>query len=156
MNPEDFYDNTDPFVAEVWIRSLEVIFRYMDMADADRVRGTIYLLKGDASLWWEEAEQGVNLATSTWKGFKRVFYDKYFRSDVCSRLKREFISLRQGDFAVVEFVQKFDRDCHFVPLISKDVAENLRHFLDGLRPTIRQDVMLVDPTDYTTVVARSY
>ncbi|XP_075483760.1 uncharacterized protein LOC142523911 [Primulina tabacum] len=120
MHPDEFHGTTDPFVAEGWIRSLEVIFRYMDMADADRVRCTIYLLKGDAFLWWEGAERGVNMATLTWEGFKRVFYDKYFTSDVRSRLKREFMSLH------------------------------------GLRPTIRRDVVLVHPADYTTAVARAF
>ncbi|XP_075478869.1 uncharacterized protein LOC142519726 [Primulina tabacum] len=123
MNPKGFSGTTDPFVAEGWIRSLEVIFRYMDMADADRVRCSIYLLKGNASLWWEGAERGVNLATLTWEDFKRIFYDKYLSSDIPSRLKREFMSLRQGGSSVAEFVQKFDRDCHFVPLIANDDAE---------------------------------
>ncbi|XP_075473864.1 uncharacterized protein LOC142504907 [Primulina tabacum] len=134
MNPEDFHGTTDPFVAEGWIRSLE----------------------GDAYLWWEGAKRGVNPDTLTWEEFKRVFYDKYFTFDVRSRLKREFMSLRQGDWYVVEFVQKFDRGCHFVPLITNDAAEKLRHFLDGLRSTIRRDVMLSDPTDYTTVVAKAF
>ncbi|XP_073271488.1 uncharacterized protein [Primulina huaijiensis] len=156
IHPDEFYGTTDPFVAEGWIRSLEVIFRYMDMADADRVRYTINLLKGDASLWCEEAERGVNMATLTWEEFKMVFYDKYFTSDVRSRLKREFMGLRQGDWSVAEFVKKFDRGCHFVPLIANDAAEKLRHFLDGLRPTIRRDVMLGNPTDYTTAVARAF
>ncbi|XP_073030669.1 uncharacterized protein [Primulina eburnea] len=156
MNAEDFRGTTDPFVHEGWIRSLEVIFRYMDMADTDRVSCTIYLLKGDASLWWEGAEQGVNLATLTWEEFKRVFYDKYFTYDVRSSLKREFTSLRQGHLYVAEFVQKFDSSCHFVPLIANDTAEKLRHFFDGLRPTIRRDVMLIDPGDYTTVVAKDF
>ncbi|XP_042404595.1 uncharacterized protein LOC121994720 [Zingiber officinale] len=148
MNPKDFARTTDPFVAEVCIRSLEVIFRYMNMADTDRVRCAIYLLKDDASLCWEGAERGVNLNTLTWEEFKRIFYEKYFTVDVRSRLKREFISLRQGDLSVAEFVKKFDRGCHFAPLIANNATEKLRHFLDGLRPTIRRDVLLADPTEY--------
>ncbi|XP_073275420.1 uncharacterized protein [Primulina huaijiensis] len=153
MHLENFHGTTHPFIAEGWIRSLEMIFRYMEMEDADRVRCTIYLLKGDDSLWWEGAERGVNMATLTWDEFKRVFYDKYFTSDVRSMLKRNFMSLRLGDWSVADFVQKFDMGCHFVPLIANDVAEKLRHFLDGLKPTIRCDVMLNDPTGYTTAVA---
>ncbi|XP_075497325.1 uncharacterized protein LOC142534372 [Primulina tabacum] len=136
MDPEDFHGTTDPFIAEGWIIYLEVIFRYMEMADADQVRCTIYLLKDKSSLWWEGAERGVNMVTMTWEEFKRVFYAKYFTSDVRSRLKRDFMSLRQGDWSVADFVQKFDRGCHFVPLIANDAAEKLRHFLDDLRPTI--------------------
>ncbi|KAG6481591.1 hypothetical protein ZIOFF_058195 [Zingiber officinale] len=111
MDPKDFASTTDPFVAEGWIRSLEVIFRYMDMTDTDRVRCVIYLLKDDASLWWEGAEKGVNQNTLTWEEFKRIFYEKYFTVDVRSSLQREFMSLRQGDLFVAEFVKKFDRGC---------------------------------------------
>ncbi|XP_042422874.1 uncharacterized protein LOC122010411 [Zingiber officinale] len=156
MDPKDFAGTTDPFVAEGWIRSLEVIFRYMDMADADKVRCAIYLLKDDALLWWEGAEKGVNQNTLTWEEFKGIFYDKYFTADVRSRLKREFMSLRQGDLSVAEFVKKFDTGCHFVPLIANDATEKLRHFLDGLRPTIRRDVLLADPTEYQDAVTRAF
>ncbi|KAG6523882.1 hypothetical protein ZIOFF_013769 [Zingiber officinale] len=72
------------------------------------------------------------------------------------RLKRKFISLRQGDLSVAEFVKKFDRGCHFVPLITNDAIEKLRHFLDGLRPIIRRDVLLADPTEYQDAVTRAY
>ncbi|XP_073033786.1 uncharacterized protein [Primulina eburnea] len=134
MNPEDFCGTTYPFVADGWIISMEVIFCYMDMADTDRFRCTIYLLNGGASLWWEGTERGVNLVTLIWEGFKRVFYDKYFTSDVRSRLKREFMSLRQEELSVSE-IRNYD-------------------FLNGFRPTNCRDVILVDPTDYTTVVAQ--
>ncbi|XP_042410048.1 uncharacterized protein LOC121999430 [Zingiber officinale] len=156
MYPKDFPGTTDPFVAEGWIRSLEAIFRYMNMADADKIHCAIFLLRDDASLLWEGAERGVNLNTLTWEDFKRIFYEKYFTADVRSRLKREFMSLRQGDMAVAEFVKKYDRGCHFVPLIANDVAEKMIHFLDGLRPAIRRDVLLADPTDYNDVVTRAY
>ncbi|XP_075515454.1 uncharacterized protein LOC142550102 [Primulina tabacum] len=126
------------------------------MADGDRVHFTIYLLKGGTSLCWEGAELGVNLVTLTWLDIKRVFYDKYFTSDVRSRLKREFMTLRHGDSSVAKFVQNFYWGCHFMPLIANDAAEKLRHFIDGLRPTIRRDVILTDPTNYTTAVAKNF
>ncbi|KAG6503174.1 hypothetical protein ZIOFF_035485 [Zingiber officinale] len=66
------------------------------------------------------------------------------------------MSLRQGDLSVAEFVKKLDRGCHFVPLIANDATEKLRHFLDGLRPTIRRDVLLADPTEYQDVVTRAF
>ncbi|XP_075489492.1 uncharacterized protein LOC142528334 [Primulina tabacum] len=42
---------------------------------------------------------------------------------------------------VTEFVKKFDRGCHFVLLIARDAVEKLRHFMDGLRPTILRDTL---------------
>ncbi|XP_075479430.1 uncharacterized protein LOC142520313 [Primulina tabacum] len=65
-------------------RVLEGVFRY-----------ATYMLRDDASLWWEEADQGVDLATLTWVRFKDILYEKYFTADVKGRLKREFMSLPQ-------------------------------------------------------------
>lgn len=41
-------------------------------------------------------------------------------------------------------------------LISNDVAEKLRHFTDGLKPTIRRNVMMMDPTDYAAATTRAF
>ncbi|XP_073308340.1 uncharacterized protein [Primulina huaijiensis] len=115
-------------------------FRKMDpkdFGDTDRVRCATCLLKDDARLWWEGASVSVNLQTTTWEGFKKVFYSKYFTNEVRSQLTREFMTLRKGDRSVVEFVRKFEQGCYFVPLIANDAREKLRHFLDGLRPILR-------------------
>lgn len=66
------------------------------------------------------------------------------------------MSLRQGDMSVGEYIRKFDMGSHFVPLIANDAGENLRHFVDGLKPTIRRDVMMMDPTDYATATTRAF
>ncbi|XP_075524484.1 uncharacterized protein LOC142556871 [Primulina tabacum] len=115
--------------------------------DGDRARCTFYMLRDDASLWWEGAAHAVDMATLTWARFKEMFFGKYFPADVRSRLTREFMSLRRGDLSVADFICKFDRRCHFVPMIARDAAEKLRHFLDGLRPTLRRDVMLMRPAE---------
>lgn len=116
----------------------------------------IGLLKDDARLWWEGASRGVDLNTLTWVQFRELFFGKYFTADVKSRLKREFMNLRQGDITVAEYIRRFDRGCHFVPLIENDADEKLRHFLDGLKPTIRRDVMLLDPVDYAAATTRAF
>ncbi|XP_073056891.1 uncharacterized protein [Primulina eburnea] len=138
------------------LQQQQVHFRYLNMGDADRVRCTTYLLRDDASLWWEGVEHGVNLATITWPQFKDIFYEKYFTADARGRLKREFMSLRQGDLSVADYVKKFDRGCHFVPLIARDPAEKLRHFMDGLRPTLRNNVMMMNPVDYAAATAYAF
>ncbi|XP_073037559.1 uncharacterized protein [Primulina eburnea] len=126
------------------------------MEDADRVRCVTYMFRDFASLWWERAEHGIDIATLNWARFKEIFYEKYFTVKIRGRLKREFMSLRQGDSTVAEFMRKFDRDCHFLPLIARDPAEKLRHFLDGLRPVIRPDVMMMRPIDYATATAYAF
>ncbi|XP_073119567.1 uncharacterized protein [Henckelia pumila] len=65
------------------------------------------------------------------------------------------MSLRQGDLFVSEFVWKFERGCHFVPLIGNDEAEKLQHFVACLRPTIRRDVMMAELVDYAAAVRKA-
>ncbi|XP_073030658.1 uncharacterized protein [Primulina eburnea] len=142
-------------VAKGWIKSIEVIFTWL-WGMLDRVRCATYLLSGDARLWWESASVAVNLETLTWEGFKEVFYSKYFTDEVHSRLTREFMTLRQGDCIVVEFVKNFEHECHFMPpLIANDAREKKRHFLDGLWQILHRDVCVAGPTTYDVVVARA-
>ncbi|XP_073139103.1 uncharacterized protein [Henckelia pumila] len=155
MDPKDFFGTTDPMVAEGWIRSLEAIFRYMELGDADRVCYMTFLLKDDASLWFEGVEKTVDATTLTWKAFKTLFYEKYYTAEVRAQLKKEFMSLRQGDLTVSEFVRKFERGCHFVPLIGNDEAEKLQHFVACLSPTICRDVMMAEPVDYAAAVKKA-
>ena len=68
-----------------------------------------------------------------------MFYSKYFTEEVRSQLTREFMILRQGDRSVAEFVTRFERGCHFVPMIAENAREKLRHFLEGLRSILRCD-----------------
>ncbi|XP_075497619.1 uncharacterized protein LOC142554583 [Primulina tabacum] len=131
LNPKEFGGTTDPFLAEGWIQSLELHFQYLDMRDNDRVRCAAYMLRDNASLWWEGATHGVNLATLTWEQFKEMFYDKYFPANVRGFLTREFMSLRHGDSTMAEFIRKFDIGCHFVPLIARDAAQKLRNLWMG-------------------------
>ncbi|XP_075500032.1 uncharacterized protein LOC142538605 [Primulina tabacum] len=124
--------------------------------DGDLVKCTIYMLMDDASLWWEGETHAVDLVTLSWDRFKELFYEKYFPADVRGRLTREFMRLRQGDLSVADFIRKFDRGCHFVPMIGKNAAQKLRNFLDGLRPTLRRVVMLLRPAGYDEATACAF
>ncbi|XP_073277661.1 uncharacterized protein [Primulina huaijiensis] len=155
MDPKKFSGTSDPMTAEGLIKSFEVIFYFMELQDADRVIYATYLLLGDARLWWESASVAMNLQTLTLEGFKEVFYSKYFTEEVPYRLTREFMTLRQGDRSVAEFVRKLEQGCHFVPLIANDAREKLRHFLDGLRLILRHDVRVAGPTTYVVVMSRA-
>ncbi|XP_073290501.1 uncharacterized protein [Primulina huaijiensis] len=155
MRPKEFSGTSDPMIAEGWIKSLEVIFEFMELGNADRVRCATYLFSGDARLWWEGAAVALNLATLTWTRFTEVFYSKYFAEEVRTRLTTEFMSLRQGDMTVTEFIRKFERGCHFVPLIANDARAKMMHFLVGLRPILRRDVRVSDPTTYEVAVSKA-
>ncbi|KZV54216.1 hypothetical protein F511_35480 [Dorcoceras hygrometricum] len=60
QGPKEFSSTTDPLVAEEWIRSLEIIFAYMGLPDADNVRCAIFMMRGDAALWWGVLKNGFS------------------------------------------------------------------------------------------------
>ncbi|XP_073153154.1 uncharacterized protein [Henckelia pumila] len=135
--PKEFTGTTDPFIAEGWIRSLDSIFAYMGITDADKVKYAVYMMRRDAALWWEGAVRGVHLPTLTWTEFRRIFFAKYFTEDVRRRMIREFMSLRQGYKFLV------------------DAPKKLRHFIDGLRADIKHDIHMMDVTTYEATVSRA-
>ncbi|XP_073133565.1 uncharacterized protein [Henckelia pumila] len=135
LGPQEFRGGADPLVAEEWVQSVETIFDYMQLTDADR-----------------GARSAVDMTTLTWNGFKDVFYGKYFTIITRTRLAREFLELRQGSMSIAEYVKKFERGRYYVPMISGNAAEELRHFTEGLNATIRRDVRLSGAQTYRATV----
>ncbi|XP_073121397.1 uncharacterized protein [Henckelia pumila] len=124
----------------------------MQLTDADRVRCAIFKFRDDARVWWQGARSVVDMTTLTWNGFKDVFYGKYFTISTRTRLAREFLELRQGSMSIAEYVKNFERARYFVPMISGNAIEELKHFMEGLNATIRRDVRLSGAQTYRAAV----
>ncbi|XP_073153197.1 uncharacterized protein [Henckelia pumila] len=124
----------------------------MKLTDADHVRCAIFMFHDDARIWWQGARSAVDMTTLTWNGFKDVFYGKYFTISTRTRLSREFLELCQGSMSIAEYVKKFERGRYFVPMISGNAAEELKHFTEGLNATIRRDVRLSGAQMYQAAV----
>ncbi|XP_073133937.1 uncharacterized protein [Henckelia pumila] len=152
IGPQEFKGGADPLVAKEWVQSVETIFYYMQLTDADRVMCAIFMFRDDAWVWWQGARSAVDLTTLTWNGFKDVFYGKYFTISTRTRLAREFLELRQGSMSIAEYVKKFERGRYFVPMILDNAAEELKHFTEGLNATIRRDVRLSGAQTYRAAI----
>ncbi|XP_073153061.1 uncharacterized protein [Henckelia pumila] len=131
---------------------METAFEFMQITDADRLRCATYMFRDDARVWWNGAKAGLNLTTLTWNGFKDVFYGKYFTVSTRTWLARDFLEIRQGNMSIAEYVKKFERGRYFVPMISGDPAEELKHFTEGLNAFIRKDVRLSGAKNYKYAV----
>ncbi|XP_073121055.1 uncharacterized protein [Henckelia pumila] len=152
LGPSEFKGETDPLIAEQWFQAMETAFEFMQITDADRLRCATYMFRDDARVWWNGAKAALNLTTLTWNGFKDVFYGKYFTVSTRNRLAREFLEIRQGNMSIAEYVKKFERGRYFVPMISGDPAEELKHFTEGLNAFIRKDVRLSGAKNYKEAV----
>ncbi|XP_073126443.1 uncharacterized protein [Henckelia pumila] len=131
---------------------METAFEFMQITDADRLRCATYMFRDDSRVWWNGAKAALNLTTLTWNGFKDVFYGKYFTVSTRTRLARDFLEIRQGNMSIAEYVKKFERGRYFVPMISGDPAEELKHFTEGLNAFIKKDVRLSGEKNYKDAV----
>ncbi|XP_042472257.1 uncharacterized protein LOC122054906 [Zingiber officinale] len=83
---------------------------------------------------------------------QEVFYGKYFTVENRTRLARKFLELRQGDLTVAKYVRRFERGRYFVPMITSQPVEELKHFTEGLRSAIRHDVRMSRVTTFREAV----
>ncbi|XP_012845392.1 PREDICTED: activity-regulated cytoskeleton-associated protein-like [Erythranthe guttata] len=152
MNPTEVDGGIDPAVAEEWIKSLEVIYDYMQMANRDRVHCAIFLLRNEARHWWEGIKEGTNLKNLQWSEFKVQLFEKYFSKDLRAHKLKESLELRQGDLPMIEYIRRFERGCLYAPFIARDAEEKNNHFIRGLQPEIRRDICMCEDSTLQQLV----
>lgn len=153
-HPTEFYGGPDPAIAEEWIRSLEVIFEYLEMNDRDRIHCALFLLKNEARHWWEGTKASVQLDNTTWEAFKQLFFEKYFSQTVRARKLKEFLDIRQTS-PVADYARRFEQGCLYAAFMTRDEKEKTNHFLRGLNPIIRRDVRFTSNASFREVVDRA-
>ncbi|XP_075500114.1 uncharacterized protein LOC142538698 [Primulina tabacum] len=155
LNPPKFMGSTDPAVAKEWIESLESIFSYLHMEDADKVTCAIFLLTKHARIWWESARVALPAIPLTWYTFKSTFYNKYFSKDVRAKKGSDFLNLKQRTMSMAEYIQHFEAGIQYVPYIEHDDTSKDEHFMRVVRSEIKRDVRMSKVFTYGEIVERA-
>ncbi|MQM04174.1 hypothetical protein Taro_036968 [Colocasia esculenta] len=74
MSPSSFKGESDPLLAESWLREIEKIFRAIRCADENRVTLATYMLQERADVWWSSL-----LHTRFEGGVVEMFWDEFVR-----------------------------------------------------------------------------
>ncbi|KAA0033192.1 gag-protease polyprotein [Cucumis melo var. makuwa] len=92
----------NPTKAQMWLTSIETIFRYMKCLDDENVQCAVFFLEDRGTAWWETAERmlGGDVSKITWEQFKENFYAKFFSANVKHAKQQEFLNFEQGDMTV--------------------------------------------------------
>ena len=91
----------------------------------------------------------------TWEEFERILLGKYFR-EVAKHAKRvEFEHLIQGTMMVLEYESHFLELSRFALGMINEEGEKVRRFQQGLRPAIKNRLVLVTIKDYSELVKRA-
>lgn len=125
------------------------------MTDVDRVTCAIFLLTHRARTWWDSIKVSLRLEQMTWDQFKTTFFNKYFSKDMRAKKARDLLDLRQGNMTMIEYIQKFEEGCPYVPFIAQHDSDKGEHFMRGLRPEIKRDVRMSKASEYCDIVDRA-
>ncbi|KAA0033826.1 gag protease polyprotein [Cucumis melo var. makuwa] len=91
----------DPTKAQMWLTSVETIFRYMKCSNDQKVQCPVFFLTDRATAWWEIVERmlGWDVNKITWEQFKESFYAKFFSVSLWDEVARtdKFVSGLQLD-----------------------------------------------------------
>ena len=120
-----------------------------------RVSLTTYMLINKADFWWESMKRVYNTNVTTWEEFERLFLDKYFGEVAKHAKMMEFEHLIQGTMSILEYESRFSELSRFVMEMISEEGEKAKRFQQGLRPAIRNRLVLLAIRDYSELVKRA-
>ena len=82
-----------------------------------------------------------DIEVMTWAEFHELFMGKYFPAFARNTKAREFLELKQGTMTVMEYVTKFTELARFVDDYVATDMEKVRRFEDGLKLSIRGQIV---------------
>ncbi|MQM17089.1 hypothetical protein Taro_050055 [Colocasia esculenta] len=127
FQPPQFLGQPDPDAARAWLDAVERTFRSMECVPEERVLLASYQLQAQALTWWSS----------------EAFCPTYVRTE---RLY-QFLDLQQRDFIVVQYRARFVELRHYAPQIMADESLRTQQFVRGLRPELRQALIVARVTD---------
>ncbi|KAA0054268.1 gag protease polyprotein [Cucumis melo var. makuwa] len=150
-NPTTFDGSLeDPTRAQLWLSSLETIFRYMKCPEDQKVQCAVFMLTDRGIAWWETTERmlGGDVGQITWQQFKESFYAKFFSASLRDAKRQEFLNLEQDDMTVEQYDAEFDMLSRFAPEMIATEAARADKFVRGLRLDIQGLVRAFRPATH--------
>ena len=147
MGGKDFHGTESFVAARNWLKETEDLFIIFEVEDRQKVQLAVWLLKGEASYWWEvtNAERPVE----TWEDFRARFETKFLSDAERSLQLEKFLFLKQGDKTVREYVNQFDELARFgLDLVNTPHKKALR-FVKGLNEPLHSLAMTHIPMGAT-------
>jgi len=74
-----------------------------------------YQFEEEAEYWWGTVKPRGGEEPMTWERLRALMGNQYYPRDVQRTKEREFLSLKQGNLSVMEYVAKFNELSRFAP-----------------------------------------
>ncbi|MQM11482.1 hypothetical protein Taro_044391 [Colocasia esculenta] len=114
MAPPSFKGESQPLLAECWMREIEKIFRAIRCAEDDKER---------ADVWWSSLQRtrfedgAIEVA---WDEFVRLFRTKFIPEHIQYKMEQKFLTHTQGSMTILEYEARFAEFSKYAPHIVAD------------------------------------
>lgn len=138
-------NRSDEFVD--WLNSVERIFDFKEVPENKKVKAVAIKLTKFASAWWEQLkvrrERLGKPKITSWEKMKKEMRKRFLPDNYIQNNYLKLHSLRQGARSVDEFTEEFDL-LTIRSGVTEDEEHTIARYLGGLRPEIR-DVVVLQP-----------
>ena len=152
-HPPTFTGGGDPMVAAHWFMQIENALEAMEItSDTTRINLAAFQPEGEAQVWWRWARTSRDLEVMTWAEFQELFMGKYFPETTRHAKAQEFLELKQGATAVMDYVARFTELARFTDDYVATNLAKVRRFKNELKLSIRARIVGLRLQDMDSMV----
>ncbi|WVZ90164.1 LOW QUALITY PROTEIN: hypothetical protein U9M48_036491 [Paspalum notatum var. saurae] len=136
-HPPTFSHATEPLQADDWLRAVE---RQLEIAQCNDRERVLYGSAKSAALDWWESYRPQDRDAFTWAQFRENFRNHHVPAGLM-KMKKEFLSLKQGSMSVTEYRDKFLQLARYATAEVAEDREKQEYFLEGLNDELQYQLM---------------
>jgi hypothetical protein len=155
-SPPVFSHSAEPLDADDWLRTIEKKLKVARCEDGDKVLFATQYLHGPAAAWWEDfSSTQPKDEDITWDSFKDNFRKHHIPAGLIGIKKQEFLTLKQGNMTVAEYVHKFTQLSRYAreDLTTEDAK--IEKFMRGLQQILQCQLATHDFTSLQKLVDKA-
>ncbi|XP_075111901.1 uncharacterized protein LOC142182017 [Nicotiana tabacum] len=125
------------------------VLRVMHASVTEAVDLASFRLRDVVVLWYEawERSRGPDALPTEWEDFSEAFLAHYLPREVQEARLDQFLSLKQGDMGVRDYIHKFNSFARYAPDIVRTMRDIVHHYVDGLGDHLIRDCRVASLSD---------
>jgi hypothetical protein len=132
QKPPTFASSPDPLDDDDWLKSIEKMLNIAQCSDREKVLYAFGRLTGPAADWWDSYVSAHDDADTITRAEFTTQFRNYHIPAGLMKIKKEFLSLNQGNMSVSECRDKFIQLSRYAPYEVEDDERKQEHFIEGL------------------------
>ena len=95
VGPPEFKGSRNPIEAQTWVMEMEKVFDVARVREDQKTAFATFMLKSEASYWWQANKMRGGEGIITWERFKEMFFEMYFPASSQDQMEVQFLELKQ-------------------------------------------------------------